>query len=150
MELHLKRKGQKKKRLITAITHQLATSKWPKLQTLMQQECFCSAFWELMINVGEFSALVTPLRGLLMPVDGTVLEMRNTFDEIGHLFRMCLCSATGGEWESGRKFCQAASKFCSVCVLKEFPADYTEVLGLGGPVKEEETKKNSPVSHHLV
>lgn len=72
---------------------------------------------------------------LLILVDAVILEMRNTFDEIGHLFRMCLCSAPGGEWESGRKFCQAVSKFWRVCVLMEFPADYRGFT-LGGPVKE--------------
>lgn len=77
----------------------------------MQQYCFCSGFWKVMINVETFSTCVTLYGDLLMPVDGVILEMRNTFGEIGHLFRMWLCSAPGGEWESGRKFCQAVSKF---------------------------------------
>lgn len=50
----------------------------------------------------------------------------------------CACSAPGGEWESGRKFCQAVSKFCRVCMLMEFPADHTEVLDWVGRLK---TKK---------
>lgn len=81
-----------------------------------------------------------------MVADGLILEMRNTFDETGHLFRMCLCSAPGGEWESGRKFCQTVSKLCGVCMLMEFPADY-KGFRLGGPVKE--LKKINPVSSHL-
>lgn len=88
-----------------------------------------------MINVEAFSTCVTLYVDLLMPVDGVILEMRNTFSKIGHLLRMCPCSAPGGEWESGRKFCQAVSKFCTVCKLMEFPADYTG-FGLGGPVKK--------------
>lgn len=67
-----------------------------------------------MINVEAFSTCVTLYGHLLMPVDGVILEMRNTLGEIGHLFRMWPCSAPGGEWESGRKFCQAVSKFCSL------------------------------------
>lgn len=89
----------------------------------------------MMINVGAFSTCVTLEGNWLIPVDGVIPEMRNTFAEIVHLSRMCLCSAPGGEWESGRKFCQAVSKFCSVCMLMEFPADYTEDSDWVGLVK---------------
>lgn len=65
----------------------------------------------ILINVGAFSTCVMIWGGWFVVVNGLILEMRNTFDETGHLFRMCLCSAPGGEWESGRKFCQTVSKF---------------------------------------
>lgn len=42
----------------------------------------------MMINVEAFSTCVTLYRDLLMPVDGGILEMRNTLSEIAHLFRM--------------------------------------------------------------
>lgn len=68
----------------------------------------------MMSNVEAFSTCVTLDGDLLRPVDGAILEMRNTLGETGHLFRMWPCSAPGGELESGRKFCQAVSKFCSL------------------------------------
>lgn len=101
----------------------------------------------VMINVGAFSTCVTTCGGWLTVVDGLILEMRKSFDETGHLFRMCLCSAPGGEWESGRKFCQTVSKFCRVCMLMEFPADYTEVLDWVDPLKN---KKESALCHIIL
>lgn len=51
----------------------------------------------ILISVGAFSTCVMRYGGWFVVVDGLILEMRNTFDETGHLFRMCLCSAPGGE-----------------------------------------------------
>lgn len=101
----------------------------------------------VMINVGAFSTCVTTCGGWLTVVDGLILETRKTFDETGHLFRMCLGSAPGGEWESGRKFCQTVSKFCRVCMLMEFPADYTGFLDWVDPLK---SKKESTLCHIIL
>lgn len=76
---------------------------------VVQQERFCSAFWEAMTNVGSFGG-VTISGGWLMVIDGLIREMRKSFDETGHLFRMFLVfrSRRG----VGSKFCPTGSKFC--------------------------------------
>lgn len=70
------------------------------------------------------------------------LEMWSTFSNISHLVsvcvHVCVCSP-GGERESGRNSWRSVSKFTTVRMQMEFPADYTEVKQ-AGPDKE----KNKP------
>lgn len=91
-----------------------------------------------------------------------VLAHASRWADTGKVFLMrlvmcsecCLCSAPGGEWESGRKFAQTVSKFWRVCMLMVFPADYTKVSDRVDPLKEYQNKNIyiyvSPVSHHHI
>lgn len=68
--------------------------------------------------------------------------MWTTFSNISHLFSVCVCACVcspGGERESGRNSWQSVSKFSTVRMQMEFPADYTEKKQ-AGPDKE----KNKP------
>lgn len=103
--------------------------------TAMHRLCFLGG-GVLMINAEAFSSCVT-LRGGLAHGSRWARYWNRVWMRLVMCSECCPCSAPGGEWESGRKFAQTVSKFWRVCMLMEFPADYTEVSDRVDPFKEQ-------------